>query len=372
MPMRLIAVLGLGILAACTTVDLHARQFSTSAGPVEVEQVAGDLDTPWAVAFLPDGGLLVTERDGRLWHFDAAMARNPVAGVPDVYVQGQGGLLDVVAARDFTASRTIFLTYAGVYPGGGATTLASARLSADGSRLEELRVLFRQDRATGAGHHFGSRVVEAPDGSLYLTIGDRGDADRAQDPQTHNGKVVRVNRDGSVPADNPFASGGGRPDIWSIGHRNPQGATLDEAGRLWTVEHGARGGDEINRPQAGHNHGWPVISYGTHYSGMPIGEGTAKSGMEQPVWYWDPSIAPSGMAILSGRLFPAWTGDILVGSLKYDYVSRLDRDGDRVSGEERLFPDAFERIRDVREGPDGAIWFLSEGDGALYRVTPVR
>lgn len=355
-------------VAAPAAAEVH----ETSAGKVRVERIAGDLSRPWAVAFLPAGDLLVTERDsGILWRIAPdGERRRRVEGVPAISSTGQGGLLDIVPARDFGSSRELFLSYAEPRPDGQATALAVARLSADGRQLEKLRVIFRMKRASGSGHHFGGRIVEAPDGALFLTLGERGRREAAQDLQAHNGKVVRVNRDGSIPPDNPFAAGGGLPEIWSFGHRNPQGAALDGEGRLWTVEHGAKGGDEVNRPEKGRNYGWPVISYGTHYSGATIGVGTSAPGMEQPVHYWDPSIAPSGMMIYSGKLWPAWKGDIFVGSLKFDYVARLERQGDAVAGEEALFRNDYRRIRDIREGPDGAIWFLSVGDGALYRVTP--
>ncbi|MEM1384071.1 MAG: PQQ-dependent sugar dehydrogenase [Pseudomonadota bacterium] len=365
----------LGLFAALATLPAFAgaeiRQ--TSAGPVEVTLMAEDLDTPWAHTHLPGGGVLITERDGRIWHFDQRWERQEVAGVPDVRARGQGGLLDVVAARDFAETREVFLTYSEPRDSGAGTALAVARLSADGGRLEDLQVIFQQREPSSAGRHFGSRVVEADDGTLFLTVGDRADRELAQDLSLHHGKVLRVNRDGSVPADNPFVGDGDvAPEIWSYGHRNPQGAALDEDGRLWTISHGARGGDEVNRPEPGKNYGWPVISYGTHYSGFSIGDGTAKVGMEQPLFYWDPSIAPSGAMIYSGRLFPDWAGDIFTGSLKFDHLSRLDRQGSRIADEERLFAEEYTRIRDVREGLDGAIWFLSVGDDALYRVTPAE
>lgn len=230
-------------------------------------------------------------------------------------------------------------------------------------------MIFQAEPGGRGGRHFGSRVVEARDGTLFVTLGDRGDDDSAQDRSSHNGSVVRLNRDGSVPADNPFAGQAGvRPEIWSWGHRNPQGAALDRAGALWVVEHGARGGDEVNRIRKGANHGWPVISYGRHYSGARIGEGTAKPGLEQPAFYWDPSIAPSGMTIYSGRLWPQWRGHILVGSLKLDHLSRLA--GDPLREAERIAGPQTERVRDVVEAPDGSIWFISETRGAIYRMTP--
>lgn len=341
----------------------------TAFGTVEVTRMVGDLSEPWALAFVPDGGLLITERDGRLWHITGS-ERIAVAGVPRVAQLGQGGLLDVVLARDFPRTRAVFLSFSMPAGRGAKTALAAARLSQDGRALQDVQILFEMSTASGKGQHFGSRIVEAPDGTLFLTIGDRGARGEAQNPAAHNGKVVRINRDGSVPTDNPFFAGGALPEIWSLGHRNPQGAALDAEGRLWTVAHGARGGDEINTPEAGRNYGWPVISYGVHYSGQPIGEGVARDGLEQPRHYWDPSIAPSGMMIYSGRLFPDWAGDIFVGSLKFDMISRLERDGLAVSEAERLFEGEYFRIRDIREAPDGSIWFLSVGDGAAYRITP--
>jgi glucose/arabinose dehydrogenase len=346
----------------------------TSAGPVRVARVAGSFAHPWALAFLPSGAMLVTERGGKLWWLNADGGRVEVAGIPAVKAAGQGGLLDVVAARDFAESREIFLTYSEPVEGKSRTAVAVARLADDGKNLENLRVIFRQSPAVDSEHHYGSRVVEAPDGALWITLGERGLSTQAQNLMAHLGKVVRIARDGSVPPGNPFAGGIGQPEIWSYGHRNVQGAALDPAtGALWTVEHGAKGGDEINRPEAGKNYGWPVISYGTTYAGTEIGAGTHREGMEQPVFYWDPSIAPSGMLIYSGKLWPDWTRDIFVGALKFKLISRLGRDGDAVTGEERLFEGVYGRIRDVREGPDGAIWFLTDEDeGALYRVSPAN
>lgn len=363
--MRLLAVL----VSLCLAAAAFAQgTLPVKGGAVLVERMLSGLDEPWAVAFLPDGGYLVTERAGGLIHV-ADGKRTQVRGVPRVFAKGQGGLLDVVVARDFARSREIFLSYAEPDGRVAGTALAVAKLSPDNTRLTGLRVLFRQENKTRAGHHFGSRIVEARDGTLFLTIGERGERDLAQDTYKANGKVIRVNRDGLVPADNPFVAGGGLPQVFSYGHRNPQGAALDETGALWTVEHGARGGDEINRPEAGKNYGWPVISYGRHYTGFKIGEGTAKVGMEQPEFYWDPSIAPSGMMIYTGDMFPDWRGDIFVGSLKFDFIARLERSGGRIKQAEELFRDRFDRIRDVRQAPDGSIWFLSVGEGALFRIS---
>lgn len=346
----------------------HAQsQLQTSAGAVTIAPVATGLDEPWAVGFLPNGGVLITERGGDLLYGADGKLKN-VSGVPRVWANGQGGLLDVVVASDFDQSGEIFLTYSEPRSGGAGTALAVASFDPDTATLSSVNVIFRQKYASRKGQHFGSRVVEARDGTLFLTVGERGEREQAQDTNRHNGKIIRINRDGSIPVDNPFVNGGGLPEIWSYGHRNPQGAALDLSGRFWAVEHGAQGGDEVNRPEAGKNYGWPVISYGKHYSGAKIGKGQQLDGMEQPEHYWDPSIAPSGMMIYSGKLWPEWKGDIFVGSLKFSYISRLD--GGDTSEKEQLFRDEFTRIRDVREGPDGAIWFLSVVDGALYRVTP--
>ena len=359
------------LAAPAQLADAVERQ--TAAGPVLIEAVAEDLDTPWGIAFLPEGGFLVTLRDGELLYFDPAGKRRNVAGVPDVHAEGQGGLLDVAVSRNFSESSEIFLTYARPHDGTrSATALAVARLSTDRTHLEDLRVLFMMTPPASGGRHFGSRVIEAPDGSLFVTLGDRADRERAQDLATHHGKIVRIARDGSVPPDNPFAGDAGvRPETWSLGHRNPQGAALDLDGGLWAVEHGARGGDEINRILPGRNYGWPVISYGTHYSGAKIGEGVAKQGLEQPEFYWDPSIAPSGMMIYSGALWPAWREHFFVGSLKFDYISRLDPSDGLDEVEQLAFPETS-RVRDVREAADGSIWFLSEGNDAIYRMIPAR
>lgn len=362
--MRLILIVALMLVSPAWAQDGVA----TGSGQVVITPIVTGLDVPWAVAPLPDGSMLITERDGALLLANPGAGVTSLKGVPEVWADGQGGLLDVVAARDFARTGEIFLTYSEPRRGGAATALAVARVDAAARSLKDLRVIFRMNGASRSGRHFGSRVVEARDGTLFVTIGDRADRDKAQAMDVHNGKVVRLHRDGSIPDDNPFRTGP-TPEIWSLGHRNPQGAALDRDGYLWTVEHGARGGDEINQPLAGRNYGWPVISYGRHYSGARIGEGTAKPGMEQPEHYWDPSIAPSGMMIYSGKLWPAWRGDMFVGSLKFDYISRLAMDG-QIGEDEQLFSGRYGRIRDIREAPDGSILFLSVGDGTLYRITP--
>ncbi len=351
-------------VAATTAVD--ARPVETSAGTLDVSPVVQGLDEPWAFAFVPGGGILVTERGGRLLHVRDGGAM-PVAGVPEVETGGQGGLLDVAVARDFEDSRLVFLSYSKPQGRGAGTALLRARLSEDGTRLEEARDIFEMREGTSGGRHFGSRIVEGRDGTLFLSIGDRGDRPSAQNVALESGSVVRVDRDGGIPSDNPLVGReGAAPAIWSWGHRNPQGLTLAPNGDLIGVEHGARGGDEVNRVERGRNYGWPVISYGRHYSGLPIGEGTAREGMEQPLHYWDPSIAPSGAAFLDGGSIPGWEGDLFVGSLKFGLISRLD--GENFEEIERIELEETARTRDVRQGPDGALWFLSVGNGALYRM----
>lgn len=346
-----------------------AAALDTQSGSVTVTPVAAGLDQPWGVAPLPDGSLLVTERDGVLKRVLKGKTHS-VRGGPRVAAAGQGGLLDVTAARDFATSRTIFLTYSKPQGGGSGTALAAAELSLDGTRLENLRDLFVSAPGGNTGRHFGSRVVEGKDGTLFVTIGDRGDRPSAQDRSLHNGSVVRVNRDGSVPADNPFVGqDDAQPEIWSYGHRNPQGAGLDARGTLWTSEHGARGGDEVNKIKKGANYGWPVISYGTHYSGAKIGAGTSQRGMEQPASFWDPSIAPSGLLVYQGDMFPEWKGDMFVGSLKFSYISRLDVSGSSTREVEQIQGDETLRVRDIVQDSDGSILFISVGNGTVYRIT---
>lgn len=369
----LVTTVALGALAAAMPACTPAQDFTTRRGAVRVVTVARGLEHPWGLALLPDGRMLVTERPGRLRIVERdGRISAPLAGVPEVWARGQGGLLDVALAPDFAQSRQIYLSYAEPgRPRGAGTTVARARLGS--GRLENVQVVFRQEPKRTAGQHFGSRLVFARDGSLFITTGDRGQRDDAQDLGRPMGKVLRLRPDGTVPSDNPFVA---RPDalgeIWSYGHRNIQGAALHpETGALWTVEHGARGGDEVNVPKPGRNYGWPVISYGRHYSGATIGEGTAKPGMEQPVHYWDPSIAPSGMTFYTGDRFPAWRGNLFVGSLKFGLLVRLELDGERVTGEERLLERLGDRIRDVRQGPDGFLYLLTdERDGRVLRIEP--
>lgn len=355
---------GIGPVLADSSVE-------TSAGPMEITAVASGLKEPWAIGFLPGGDILVTERAGRLWRISGA-ERVRISGTPKVFAKAQGGLLDVMVPRDFATSREIWLSFARRTQAGAATALGRGRLSQDGSRLEGFETLFTAEGYQG-GRHFGSRIVEAPDGTIFLTTGERGTGPKgmqAQDPALAAGKVIHLNRDGS-PA---TRHAGWKPGVHSLGHRNIQGAALSANGTLLTVEHGAKGGDELNRVTEGRNYGWPVITYGVNYNGRPIGEGQAKPGMEQPLHYWDPSIAPSGLMVYSGALVPQWRGDLFTGSLNSDFISRLNPDRAAATGyaEERIASPETGRVRDIVEGPGGEIWFLSVKKGTLYRLAPRR
>ena len=340
-----------------------------SAGvPLAVETLATDLEHPWSVEALPDGGFIVTERPGRLRIVRDGKLSAPLAGLPEIRASGQGGLMDVALAPDFAKSRRLYFTAAIPGPGGQGTAVFAARLADDEKSITQLTRLFAMNRFTGKSQHFGSRIAIAGDGTLFFGIGDRGDRDRAQDGADHAGSILRINADGSVP---PGNGGFAAREIWSIGHRNPQGLTFDPADdTLYSVEHGARGGDEINTPIAGRNYGWPVITYGRDYTGLRIGVGTTKEGLEQPLHYWDPSIAPGAIAVYHGAMFPEWDGDFLVAALKFELLSRLDRDASgRVAGEERLLRGEYGRIRDVTIAPDGAVLMVTdEAKGALLRL----
>jgi aldose sugar dehydrogenase len=370
-------------LAACAFVVLAAvpataQTVRSAAGDLRVETVAGGLSYPWGLAFLPDGRMLVTERPGRMRIVARDGKLSPaISGVPRVFARSQGGLHDVALDRGYAQNQTNYFCYAEAGEGGGRTTLARARLIEDEQpRLDDVRPIFRQQGPLSSGRHFGCRIVQMPDGNLLLTTGDHGDySDEAQNLGNHIGKLIRIRPDGSVPPDNPFVNRqGARPEIWSYGHRNIQGAALDPAsGKLWTHEHGPRGGDEVNIVEKGKNYGWPVIGHGIDYSGVKIHEATQKAGMEQPVKYWAPSIAPSGMAFYAGDLFPAWRGNLFVGALAAQILVRLELDGDKVVREERLLRDLGQRIRDVRTGPDGALYLLTDASaGRILRVVPAR
>jgi aldose sugar dehydrogenase len=351
------------------------QAFGSSAGELEVRTIARGLANPWALAFLPDGKMLVTERPGRMRIVTTeGQFSPPLKGVPDVWASGQGGLHDVLIDESFAQNRTIYFCYAERADGGGRTTAARARLSDDNGRLDEVKIIFRQQGPLSSGNHYGCRIAQADDGNLFVALGDHfTHRDQAQSLRNHLGKIVRIAPDGSVPAGNPFAGrADAKPEIWSYGHRNVQALAINPAsGEPWEIEHGPRGGDEVNLVAKGKNYGWPVVGYGIDYSGAKIHDATAKDGMEQPLKYWVPSIAPSGMAFYTGKLFPKWNGSLFTGALRGAMLVRLTLNGNAVTSEERLLQNLHERIRDVRQGPDGALWLLTDSsNGRLLRVTP--
>lgn len=351
------------------------KRFPSSAGELSVETVASGLENPWGLAFLPDGRMLVTERPGRLRlvETDGKLSR-PINGVPSVAARGQGGLLGIALDPGFAQNRLVYLSFSEPRSGGNGTSVARGRLNEQGTALTAVEVIFRQLPAINSNLHFGSRLVFDRTGALFVTLGERfTQRDQAQNPANHLGKIIRIRPDGGTPVDNPKKDGWAL-EIWSIGHRNVQGAALHpDTGQLWTAEHGARGGDEINTPKAGLNYGWPVITYGVDYSGAKIGEGTSKPGMEQPLFYWDPSIAPSGATFYTGPAWPAWKNSLFVGALAGQMLVRLSTQGEKVTGEERLLTDIGVRIRDVVQGPDGFLYLLNDdADGKILRVRPAR
>lgn len=357
------------------TPAVQAAQYSSEKGPLQVDQMAGGLEHPWALAFLPDGqGMLITERPGRLRLFADGQLSGPLDGVPRVFARGQGGLLDVALSPQFAADRLVYLSYAEAGDDGQAgTAVGRGRLSADLRRLEDFRVIFRQQPKLSTGIHFGSRLVFDRDGHLFIALGENNQRPTAQDLDKLQGKLVRLYPDGRVPEDNPFVGRqGARPEIWSYGHRNQQGAALNPwTGRLWTHEHGPRGGDEINIPEPGRNYGWPLATHGINYSFLPIPEARGKTveGTEPPHYVWEKSPAISGMAFYDAGRFPAWQHSLFIGALVDRCLIRLELDGDRIVHEERLLEDLDTRIRDVRQGPDGYLYLLSdETDGKLLRL----
>jgi glucose/arabinose dehydrogenase len=369
--------LAAGLVAiGCARADAQAVR--SSAGDLAVETKVTGLDHPWAFAFLPDGRILITERPGRMRIAAADGKLSPaLAGVPKVFASGQGGLHDVVLDRGYAQNHTIYSCYAEPANGGARTALARARLADEGTpRLDDVQVIFRQEGPLSSGNHFGCRIVQTPDNNLFLATGDHfAPRDQAQNLGNHIGKLVRIRPDGSVPPDNPFVGrAGAKPEIWSYGHRNPQGLALHPvSGKLWEQEHGPRGGDEINIVEKGKNYGWPVIGFGIDYSGAKIHDSTRKDGMEQPIWYWVPSIAPSGMAFSTGDLFPGWRGNLFVGALVDRSLVRLELDGEKAVKEERLLRELRERIRDVRQGPDGALWVATDSSsGRILRIAPAK
>jgi len=369
----------IAVAMACGSVPAAAQTFPSSAGNLSVETIASGLTNPWALAFLPDGRMLVTERPGRLRIVGRDGKLSPaVAGVPAVRASGQGGLHDVALDRQFAGNKTIYFCFAEPASGGGRTAMARAKLNdGEAPRLDDVKVIFRQDGPLSSGNHFGCRIAQSADNNLFLTMGEHfTDRDEAQKLTSHLGKIVRIKPDGSVPDDNPFVGRkDAKPEIWSYGHRNAQGAAIHPTtGKLWEHEHGARGGDEVNIPQPGKNYGWPVISFGVNYDGTPVGSGKSEMpGMEQPIKYWVPSIAPSGMAFYGGDLFPTWKGSLFVGALAGQTLVRLSLEGENVTGEERLLQGLRERIRDVRVGPDGAIYLATDNNaGRILKVVPVK
>ena len=338
-----------------------------------VVTIADGLEHPWGIAFLPDGRILVTERSGRLRIVEKGRLNpRPIPGLPNIVSVGQGGLLDIVLHPNYRENGWIYFSYAAPGSGGMGTEVARAHLV--GMALKDLQVIFRLGKKTSTAHHFGSRLVFDRAGYLYITIGDRGNRPRAQMLDDHAGSVIRIHDDGKIPADNPFVTNkNAKPEIFSYGHRNPQGMALHPlTGKVWMHEHGPQGGDELNIIRQGRNYGWPIITYGVNYvSGTKIGEGIRKKGMEQPIYYWVPSIAPSGMSFYTGDKFPKWKGSLFVGSLKFQLLARLELDGNTVIKEERLLRGKVGRIRDVRTGPDGYLYLLTDAqNGKLVRLEP--
>ena len=368
------AALGCASVASATSTGAYTVQ-QTERHAVRVTILTRGLEHPWSLAFLPDGRMLVTERPGRLRYVEAdgTLDPTPIGGLPAAVAQaGQGGLHDIALHPDFADNRLVYIAYAGKSGRSYGTELARGRL--DGHRLADVEVLFRALPKSQGGRHFGGRVVLDGKGHVFLTLGDRGERPRAQDLGDHAGSVIRLAEDGGVPADNPFASvAGARPEIFSLGNRNVQGAAMNPwTGELWAHEHGPQGGDEVNVIRSGVNYGWPVITYGKNYGiGTSIGEGTHKEGVAQPLHQWTPSIAPSGMAFYDGDKFPGWRGSLLVGALKFRLLARLELDGERVVHEERMLEDVLGRIRDVRVGPDGFVYLLNDHpNGVIARLEP--
>jgi glucose/arabinose dehydrogenase len=375
--MRLILALAALLLALMHGAQAAPQNFPSSAGNLMVETIASGLVHPWSLAFLPDGRMLVTERPGRMRIVTrAGQLSPPLAGVPKVVARSQAGLLDVALDRGFAENRTIYFCFNA--DAGGSIAVVRAQLDSSAApRLEQVTTIFRQQGPpSSSGNNVACRIVQAPDDNLFVSLGDHfGPRKEAQNLANHIGKIVRIRPDGSVPPDNPFVGKPGvKPEIWSYGHRNAEGLAFNPSdGKLWEQEHGPQGGDEINIIEQGKNYGWPVIGYGVDYGGARIHKSTHKAGMEQPVWHWTPSIAPSGMAFYSGELFPGWKGSLINGALKFQLLSRLTLKGDTVVREERLLQDLRERIRDVRQGPDGALYLLTDNRaGRILRVAPAK
>ena len=374
--MKSLIVIAIGVFILGVALTTHAQRAKVERSDkhdFRIVPIVGGLDHPWGLVFLPNGDMLVTERSGQLRIVrDGVLDPKPIEGVPKVFDSGQGGLMDVALHPNFESNRLVYLSYAGRGPGGAGTEVARGRLA--GNKLAGVEVIFRVAPKTSGSNHYGSRLLFAPDGTLFITTGDRYSyLEQAQDPSDHLGTIVRVHDDGSVPEDNPFVGrSDARPEIYTYGHRNVQGIALRPGDKsIWMHEHGPRGGDEVNILKPGANYGWPTITYGIDYSGAIISDKSAAPGMEQPVVYWDPSIAPSGMVFYDGDRFPNWRGDIFLGALAQAHLRRLELDGDRVVTQEVLLEDLGERIRDVRVGPDGYLYVLTDsGDGQILRLEP--
>ena len=369
-----------GMTALILTWPVMAQTIQSERHAFRVVTLTRGLQNPWSIAFLPDGRMLVTERAGRLRIVDKdfKLDAKSVEGLPEIVASGQGGLLDVALHPQYVDNGWIYFSYSAPGPGGWGTAMARGKLGRDisGHRMTGVQVLFSMEPKTRAGHHFGSRIVFDNKAYVYLTLGDRGDMPRAQKLDDHAGSIIRLHDDGRVPKDNPLVGrSGAKPEKFTLGNRNMQGAAIHpQTGALWTHEHGPQGGDEVNVMRSGRNYGWPVISYGVNYgTGTKIGEGSSKPGMEQPLHVWVPSIAPSGMAFYNGDKFPNWKGNLLVGALRDEMMVRLELDGEKVLREERLIKGAIGRIRDVRVGPDGFVYLLTdERDGVIARLEPVK
>ena len=367
----------LAFLAGCLippmTSIAYGKTFDTERVKLSVETLATGLNHPWAVEVLPDGAIVITERAGALRILRGGKLSAPIGGMPEVYVRSQGGLLDVAVSPEFRTDRTLFFTASQSFGHRVGISVFSGKLSRDETHISEIKTIYRTKNPGRRAANLGSRIAFAPDGSLFVTLGDQFDPDRAQDFHDDHGAVIHLDRDGSVPRDNPFRDGAkGLPVLWSKGHRNPQGIAFDSKdGTLYAVEHGARGGDEVNRPEPAKNYGWPVISYGVNYDGSKIGVGTAAAGYEQPLYYWDPSIAPGAMLVYRGPMFPEWDGDFLVTALKFQLLSRLDRDGHgKIVGEERMLEGSYGRLRDIKQMTDGSLLVTTDADdGAVLRIS---
>ena len=375
MPPMKVLTLALGLLLV-PGIARAQQTFSASTGELKLDTVAKDLVNPWALQFLPDGRMLVTERPGRIRIVgkDGALSP-PLKGVPEVFAHGQAGLLDIALDRGFAQNRTIYFCYNA--DRSGAVAVAHARLdSGDTPALSDVAIIFRQQGVASSGNNVACRIAQAKDGNLFVTLGDHFHAEEAQKLDNHLGKIIRIAPDGKAPADNPFV-GQQRalPEIWAYGLRNAEGLAFNPAdGTLWEQEHGPKGGDEINIIEKGKNYGWPVVSFGVNYNGTPVGTGNQHAdGITDPVWHWTPSIAPSGMAFYTAGLIPGWNGSLINGALKFQLISRLTLDGDKAVKEERLLQDLHERIRDVRQGPDGALYLLTDNSaGRILRLAPAR